>query len=265
MKFTVFGAEGYVGKALVSHLESRRREVSAVARHQIADLSGNLGHVIYTIGVTADFRTRLSDTIDAHVSLLKSLMLEHDFESWLYLSSTRIYGARDVGAPASETDEIRVTPGPDAIYDLSKLLGESWCLSHSAPTVRIARLSNVFSEEPAPDTFLGSVLQSLQHDGHVTVREDPRSSKDYVNLADVVEQLENIAIHGKHRIYNVASGRQTPHLQLLGEISKFTNGTFDFEKGATLRRFPSINVDRLRDEFGYAPRDVMEIVGRMCQ
>ena len=49
------------------------------------------GHVIDCIGLTGDFRTRLLDTAEAHVSLVARCLAELCFDSFLLLSSTRVY------------------------------------------------------------------------------------------------------------------------------------------------------------------------------
>jgi len=51
----------------------------------------DLGHIIYCIGITADFRRRPHDTITAHVTKLQEVLTRTSFESLVYLSSTRVY------------------------------------------------------------------------------------------------------------------------------------------------------------------------------
>ena len=74
--FTVLGASGFIGGRLVRYLRSLGHSVLVPGRDD-AHLTGQpLGHLIYAIGVTADFRARPFDTMDAHVSVLSKALRE---------------------------------------------------------------------------------------------------------------------------------------------------------------------------------------------
>ena len=89
MKFTILGANGFIGSNLVKFLKTKNCEIFTPNISEIT--SENLGHVIYCIGITSDFRERPFDTVNSHVSLLNDFLKNHNFESFLYLSSTRVY------------------------------------------------------------------------------------------------------------------------------------------------------------------------------
>jgi len=261
MKFTVFGGSGFVGTNLIRHLEGLGHDVAVPARAvAAADLAeaGDLGHVIYAIGVTGNFRGNPGPTIDAHVNRLVELIGATRFSSWTYLSSTRLYGGLGPDARATETDAIPVVPSGDSTYDLSKLLGEALCLSQDTPTVRIARLSNVYGPGQSTATFLGAVLKELRETGSVTIGEAPQSSKDYVSIDDVCALLPEIAIAGSERIYNVASGSPTTHEAIADVLTAETGQAVSFAPGGKVRRFPTIAINRIRDEFGFRPRTLIE-------
>ena len=78
-RFTVLGSSGFVGAHLVRHLRSRGDEVLRPGRDAV--VNGDLGHVVYAIGLTADFRTQPYATIEAHVSRLARLLERARFES----------------------------------------------------------------------------------------------------------------------------------------------------------------------------------------
>jgi len=140
MRFTVLGARGFVGSHLVSFLENEGADCITPARAEQLD-GGNLGHVIYCIGLTADFRTRTFDTVESHVCALLDILKNCYYDSFLYLSSTRVYKNAQ---STNEEAALRVTPhNPDDMYNISKIMGESLCLTIDNPSVRIARMSNV--------------------------------------------------------------------------------------------------------------------------
>jgi nucleoside-diphosphate-sugar epimerase len=126
MYFTILGARGFIGSHLVSFLEHKGVECFAPAGEE--HLYGrDLGHIIYCIGLTADFRTRTFDTVEAHVCALLDILKNCRYDSFLYLSSTRVY--KNAQSTNEET-MLAVDPcNPDDIYDISKIMGESLCLT----------------------------------------------------------------------------------------------------------------------------------------
>lgn len=254
MKFTVLGGTGFIGRHMIRHLQAQGIEVDAPPR-DTKDLRGRkLGHVLYAIGLTGNFRQRLKETIEAHVNILQRLMEDADFESWLYLSSARVYGGLPVGL---ETEKLSVMPSADSLYDLSKLLGESICLAHAKPAVRIARLSNVYGATQNKNMFLGAVLSELADKKSVMLQESPQSSKDYIAVDACVRILQSIATKGSERIYNVASGHNTTH----GEIAACIRAQgyeANFAPDAPTRVFPPISISRIKNEFGSVCRPLMK-------
>lgn len=258
--FTVLGASGFIGSHLVRSLEKAGIVYSAPGRDE--ELAGrNLGQIIYCIGVTADFRSRPFDTVRAHVCRLLEVLERTEFDSFLYLSTTRLYK----GAPSTEEEvDLRVNPlVPDDLYNASKIAGESVCLSCNRPNVRIARLSNVYGEDFASTNFLSSVVQDAVSDGHVILRTTMDSEKDYVSVDDVVGVLPKIARSGKYRVYNVASGTNTTNRELMANIQGETGCTVEVAEDAVTSTFLPISIDRVREEFDFSPVPVLDSLGKL--
>src|SRR5580765_2879226 len=115
---TVIGASGLIGGSLCQRLRERSIEYYAPDRSAALTERG-LGQVIYCAGVTADFRNRIFDTVDAHVCSLLTLLKYSEFDALVYVSSTRLYGARP--GLASESDGLSANPQlPDHVYNISK-------------------------------------------------------------------------------------------------------------------------------------------------
>ena len=68
MKFTVLGGHGVIGQSLVASLRESDYSVSVLGRDDAWDPSADWGHAIYAVGMTADFRTRPFETVDAGVA-----------------------------------------------------------------------------------------------------------------------------------------------------------------------------------------------------
>jgi nucleoside-diphosphate-sugar epimerase len=260
VKFTIFGGRGFVGRNLATYLEAGGHEVALPARGAEAAVAGTgecLGHAVYAIGLTGNFRQHIYETVEAHVTKHAELIRAAKFQSWLYLSSTRVYGGLGADAHASETAAIPITPSRDSLYDLSKLLGEATCFANSNPAVRVARLSNIYGAGHSPSMFLGSVIEELANTGSVVINEASSSSKDYMAIEDVCELLASIALSGRERLYNVASGIPVPHQAIAEKLSSLTGGKVTFAAGAPERRFPVIDTSRIAAEFHHTPRSLI--------
>jgi nucleoside-diphosphate-sugar epimerase len=267
MKFTVLGGSGFVGRNLIEHLQASGHQVWAPARDALTDAQPAAGHVIYAIGLTGDYRHKLYETVEAHVVLLSRLLQTWNFDSWLYLSSTRVYHGLPADGLASETSVLPVVPNAYTIYDLSKLLGEAMCLAHPRDTVRVARVANVLGAGQDRHTFFGSVLSEVRRNGRVTIEEAPGCLKDYIPIEALVPLLERIAVGGRERIYNVASGTQMAHAQIAEKLGAATGAKIEFAKQGPLRSFPRIDVGRIQSEFDFkspSTQSILDYIGNLA-
>jgi nucleoside-diphosphate-sugar epimerase len=254
MKVTVVGARGYVGRHLVAEFKRQGWACLAVGRENRDDLfKSELGHVVYCAGVTTDFMSRPRDTIAAHVTDLQKMIEEAEFKSLLYLSSTRIYLG---SASTDETSPVSVqSTSKRYLYNLSKLLGENICQFSRAP-VRIVRLSNVYGPDWEGPSFLPQMIRSAAA-GHIRLESNPRSEKDYVSLDDVVALVPQLITDGTQGIYNVASGWNVSHAQIIARLHELTSCKLETDEGAEVVSFPQIATARLRREFDWSPRGVL--------
>ena len=250
---TVLGASGFIGSHLVERLQKYKLQHQAVGRNDPLP-AGNLGRVIYCIGVTADFRSRPFETVDAHVCKLLEVVKNCEFDSLLYLSSTRLYG----GAGTTEEDELlTVQPQYSSdLYNISKLMGESITLN-CGRTGRVVRISNVYGPDFTSDNFLPALLRQAVRREKIVAQTAPSSEKDYVCVHDVVEQLIFIGTEGKERIYNVAGGVNVSHRALTEQLQQLTGCEIEFAPDAPSIRFPRITIERQRREFGFLPASVL--------
>lgn len=262
MKFTVLGARGFVGRHLVAHLDALGHEVFAPERNDASIFDRPLDHVIYCIGLTADFRRKPFQTVHAHVSFLAEVLERADFESLLYLSSTRVYSR------TADTCETALLSSdlcdPSDLFNLSKLLGESICLHSGRSGTRVARLSNVVGFDSESENFLPTLIREALS-GRIMLLTDPASAKDYIGLSDVLRVLPHIAIEGQERIYNVANGRNINNSVLSNRLSDLTGCTIEVMKSAPLITFAPIRVHRLIQEFEFIPSDPLESLPQLLE
>lgn len=250
---TVIGGSGFIGQHVVKELQRQGLPHWEPAREEPGLLTEQLGHVIYCAGVTSDFRQRPFDTMRAHVGFLGELLEKAAFDSFVYLSSTRIY----LGSPAGEEDTGFVVhpKDPDHLFHLSKLAGEALCLQSGRSGVRIARISNVCGEDYGSGNFLYSLLADAAGGGEVELRTSLDSAKDYIGVEDVARLLIRISQDGKERIYNVASGVNTTNRSLVQWLKGVTGCQIRVRPGAPTVCFPPISIERIRNEFYFEPGD----------
>jgi len=250
MNFTILGGTGFIGRHFADYLIQQNLDV-LIAPRDVKSLAGQfLGHVLYAVGLTGGHtRIRPDDAIEAHVGLLSWVLQNTNYESFTYLSSTRVYASMPPDAPVSETTPLTIIPNAESFFDLSKLLAESICHRINLPCVRIARLSNVYGQGQSDMTFLGAVIKEVHQTGSVLIHDSPESVKDYVSIDDVNKMLMHIMLHGRYRLYNVASGTNIR----CGDIAHWVlQAGYDvnFSGINPTRLFPPINVERLRSEMG---------------
>ena len=250
-RFTVLGGRGYLGSHIAATIRKAGHDVILPERG--ARLDAAAGHVLFCIGVASDFRRRPLDTIRAHVVELERYLSQSGWESFLYLSSTRVYAG---AAGGDEDAPLHLRPtDPDHIYNLSKATGESLCLTLDHPALRVVRLSNVYGDDEGSGTFIADVVAEARA-GAVEFHTNPDSEKDYVALSDVVEILPRIALSGRQRLYNVASGRNVRVAGIAATLER-AGVRCTFAGDAPPVRFPPIAIDRLVAEFGIHPEQLL--------
>lgn len=247
-QWTVLGGQGYVGSRLADVLRAKGAAVWVPHKADPQLWGRDLGHVVYAIGLTGDFRQRPFDTMEAHVGVLSRVLQRARFESLTYLSSTRVY----MGSTRTDEDApLTVQPAdPSDLYNLSKLAGEALCHASGRDGVRVARLSNVVGPgmDPASGNFVASLMAEAKS-GHIVLRSHPDSRKDYVHIDDVVEWLVLIGERGQHSVYNVASGRSVSHRQWAEWCAERFGCNWSALEGASLQEFHPIEINRLQSEF----------------
>jgi nucleoside-diphosphate-sugar epimerase len=249
-RFTVLGGGGYVGSHLAPALRARGAEVTSLGRED-DPFGRDLGHVVYAIAVTNDSSERADEAVRANVCLVLDLLRGARFESFLYLSSAQVY----FGAERSSEDAVlRVDPREVGdVYRASKILGETVCLASDRAAVRVARLSAVYGERLSPRSFLAGVVREAVDRGAVVLRSSLDSERDFVHVADVVEAIAAIAVRGKARLYNVASGRNTTNAAIVDAVARATGCSTSVAAGAPRSAYPAVDVTRLREDLGVVP------------
>ena len=261
---TVIGAGGFIGRRLLARLHQQGWSCLAPRRGDRGFLEDDLGTIFYCAGLTADFARRPHDTVQAHVGLLNELLAEAEFDSLVYLSSTRLYDGRPgfAGAAADEDTPLALDPAqPRHLYDLSKALGESLC-RQAGGRARIARLACVYSGEgDDADGFLGSLLARLRASSRgpvLDVDSSLEASRDYVHVDDVIEALLAIAGRASRPLYNVASGVDVSNRALFARLGELAACELRALRDGPVPCAAPVSIERMRSEFGWRPRSLLD-------
>jgi nucleoside-diphosphate-sugar epimerase len=257
-RFTVLGGSGYVGSHLVPALTARGAEVRALGRKDDIP-QDDLGHVVYAIAVTNDARDRPDEAIRANAFFVHEVLRRARFDSFLYLSSAQVY----FGAERSIEDApVRIAPQDRAdLYRASKVMGEMICLASERADVRVARLSAVYGESLSPRSFLAGVVRDAVEKGAVELLTTLDSERDFVHVDDVARILPEIALRGRSRVYNVASGRNTSNAAIAEALRSETGCVTRVAPGAVRSFYPTVDISRVREELGFVP--ATDVISRM--
>ncbi len=248
---TVLGASGFIGSRLVKKLVELNIHYYAPKKNEELDHKP-LGDIIYCIGLTADFRQRPFDTIEAHVCKLNHILMECDFSSLTYLSSTRVY-RHNSGFVNEESKVIVDVSDPNDIFNSSKLTGEMLILNCNRKNAKIVRLSNVYGDDFSSGNFLSSIIRDALEKGKIIFHTSPDSAKDYISINDVVGMLIKISLSGNRAIYNLARGANIENTDIARAIQAETGCAVEFDGNAEKVIFPVIQIDRISSEFNFKP------------
>ena len=264
---TVFGADGFIGRALVAHLRATGRPVNAITRRNLPMFlvaQPEAGDVIYCLGLTADFRSRPLDTAEAHVGLLARLLaaIAVPLVPLSCRPRASMRGAKRRGrmsqSPCSPTLAATSTTSP------------SWRARRSAcPTTatRCAWRGCRMSIGPGMhrESFLGQILAEGAATGSVMLHQSLLSAKDYLAITEVVPALLNISRSGAARLYNIASGVNTTHDAIARVLSETLGWHVMARDNATAVRFPRIDIGRLTTGIRRPAQHILDDLPQLAQ
>src|SRR5262249_11928528 len=243
MKITVLGASGFIGGRLASRLAENGHHVWRPSRSDLQSLDRRgLGHVFYCIGeggVTEDPH----NAAHAHVNQNPNVLRCWKFASLTYLSSARVYfGAQT----ATEETSLQVLPDDGgAMFGVMKIAGEQLCFASDHPAVRAVRLSTVMGFAPKGKSLIPTLIRDAFLRVRMNLAISPQSSRDYIDIEDVIDILPRIAVEGKHRCYNLASGVNVRLVEIVRLVGAKFPSRCDWQPNAPTVVFPVIDISRI--------------------
>jgi nucleoside-diphosphate-sugar epimerase len=256
MRVTVVGARGFIGSHLAAHARGRGADV--IERRHADFLNATprdpLGTVFYCSGITVGADAEPLRAFEVHVEALRRLINSRSYDKLIYLSSTRVY---DYAEATAESTHLPSTPNAATdTYVASKLAGEAVTLAARVEN-RVVRLSNVFGAGMNPRVFLSDILAQAKNTGIIRLHSALSSAKDYVSVSAACRLTWEIGTSSRERIYNVASGTNTSHQEILTALAALLPLEVFVDDDAPLKPATPIAVQRIAGEFGASPSDLL--------
>ena len=255
MKYTILGSKGFIGRECTNYLRNQGHECFTPEIRSTKLDNMDLGHVVYAAGVP-NFMERPYDAIDAHVCQLKSILEKSNFESLLYFSGGRVYHKMN---STEENQNLMFNPlDKNDLYGISKIMGESLCLSTDNPKIHILRLTNVTGNNFNSHLFLPSIIRDSIIKNKIKVFTSLTSKKDYLYIDDILEIIPKIATNGKNKIYNIGNGQNIESGEIIKKIVDITGCEVEVAPNSKEYSFPETSINKIREEFNFKPTNILD-------
>ena len=250
--YTIFG-RGFVGTNIIKFLKKKKCKVFLPKKGKYK-FNKNLHNIVYCIG-SDNWIKDPSGSFDANLAIVPKIIFNNKFSSFTFISSTRVY----LGHGKKKTDEkslVRINPNIRNFYFNSlKLAAESLCLSMPNKSIKVVRISNLFGDNFTNQIYLlPTLIRNSINDKKINILINKKSSKDFINVDEAFDVLFKIIKKGKHRLYNIASGKNIALSKIAEKIKKITNCKIIFKNQNKLIKEPIIDIGRIKKEFDFNPK-----------
>jgi dTDP-glucose 4,6-dehydratase/UDP-glucuronate decarboxylase len=237
---------------------------------------GSVDFVVHgaSIASPAIYRKYPIQTIDTNAfgtRYLLQLAMDKGAQSFLYLSSSEIYGdpsPENIPTPESYWGNVSST-GPRAPYDESKRLAEALCMSfwrvYNFP-VNIARPFNVYGPGLRLDDrrVIPDFINNAVHNEPIVLYSDGQATRSFCYVSDAVTGFFKILLSGlRGEVFNVGNDSEEISIaELAGIINELSGSNLpivyresedaDYAKDNPQRRRPELT--KIRRLLNYEPK-----------
>ncbi len=241
-KYIIYGANGFMGSNIASYLRKKKLKVITPNKKQILNTKGV---VIYCVGSDDWFGNPLKNYESNFVHLYNVIKSHTKFESFVFLSSTRVY-LDSKKKLISEDDDLILNTTSRYKFNSQKIICENFLLSQNK-NIKIIRLSNVYGKQNEQKTFLPSLIKDAVKKNKINIQLNINSSKDYIYLDDALRGIYLLAKNKKaHGIFNLAYGKNFKVKDIIKIIKKETKCNIKFSNKRNLEQFPKINLNKIK-------------------
>jgi len=251
--FTIFG-QGFVGTNISIFLKKKKCKLFIPKKGKYK-FKKNLHNVIYCIG-NQNWLKDPEVTYNANLAMVPKIIFNNKFDSFTLLSTTRLYFANPK-TKTSENDPININSNnKNFLYNSLKIAAENLCLTLNNKNIKVIRMSNLFGDNFTNQAY---ILPTWIRDSIINKKIDlyinKNSTKDFIYVDDAFDVLFKIIKKGKHRLYNVASGKNIKLSKILKEIKKITNCRINYTNTSNIVKEPKINIKRIVNEFNFKTKN----------
>ncbi len=270
----IFGAGGFVGRAIVEELKadpgfdvrgvsSQDADLrdSAQFRAASAKIPPRAAWVI-AAAVSPDRGVPLLDGMMDNLAMARNLaeaIASGHAARVIFLSSIDVYGREKLDLPLSETSPIR----PSSYYAVSKYASEliyTEACRHAGVPLAVLRLPGVYGPGDPHHGPVSSFLRAALAQTPITVYGDGNQRRDLLYVRDIPRIIALIARDGATGVFNAVTGNTMSLNEMLHVISELKGcelpvtyeraaPQFDlrFRKSLLLRHFPSLHFTPLEN------------------
>ena len=250
--YTIFG-KGFVGTNIINFLKEKKYTIFLPKKGRYK-FNKNLHNIIYCIGSDNWIRDP-EGSYDANLGIIPKIIFNNKFSSFTLISSTRVY----LGKPSKNTNEnnlICIDPNiRNFFFNSLKLSAESLCLSLPNKRIKVVRMSNLFGDNFTNQIYLlPTLIRSAINENKINIFVNKISSKDFLYVNEAIDVLLKIIKKGRHRLYNIASGKNIKLFKIAEKIKEITNCKINYSNQKKLIEEPLIDISRVRKEFNFKPK-----------
>lgn len=254
MIYTVIGGNGFIGSEIVKQLREAGEQVYVPEKLDEGVFTKALGTVIYAVG-HGDCANNPIKVLDSNVSYLVKILECSQFDSFIYISSTRVYMNQQA---SFESADLTVCAKDNrALFNLTKLTAENLVLNLVDKAI-IVRPSNVYGLAVNSPLFLPSIVRDsiAKNEVNMYIREDYQ--KDYVSVVDVADAIYKLAKADiqSNEIFNIASGRNTRADIIAKVITDKTGCKVNWFESNVNEAFSEVDISKLQGVVDFNPTTI---------
>ena len=236
---------------------------ASVADPEAVTALPDFDYVIYVAGTASDYLHRRQETIATQVVGLEAFLTRYaGCKSFVFISSTRVYGRISDGSPITEQALACVPPmHTDNVYDSAKRLGESLCLWHArfgTTPATVARLSNIYGagESQRSETAISDFARQAEQTGCIALKGHPDSTRNWTCVLDIAQGILRVLLRGRAgEAYNIGSDEHLSSRQLAEMVAAAFPDPVSVQPPVqpTPLSLQTISIEKARQELDFRP------------
>lgn len=228
MKVAIIGANGFLGKNLVTECINKNWDVTCIYNKSWNNIPSNLNKISILQFLKTKDSFEIIFLVAAKIDQLSiEALIKSNFELPLKVAkkykNTRIVFSSSVSAYGTHKSFISENSpfnNPNA-YGISKIMGEFALginTNHS-----IVRFSSIYGKGMNQSTFIPKIIDQAKKTGRITIFGDGSRLQDYIYIKDAVRILIETGVNKKTGIFLGVYGKSYSNLKMSKIVSRQLN------------------------------------------